>query len=139
MLKMKTATDFFHACEGLKGSAGCAEFLARDATFTAQSEPIADIKSLAEYCDWMASFGTGPVAGCSYEIHHCAFDESSSTALFFATFTGKHIAEGGPIAPTLKTTQSHYVYVITVNDDSKVNHMTKVWNANWALKELGWA
>ncbi|MEO0412530.1 MAG: nuclear transport factor 2 family protein [Pseudomonadota bacterium] len=138
MSKMKVATDFFHACEGLKGSAGCAEFLAPDATFTAQSEPIADITSLAGYCDWMAGFAAGPVPGCSYEIHTCAFDEDASTALFFATFTGQHTADGGPVAPTQKTTQSHYVYAITVGDAGKVSHMTKIWNANWALKDLGW-
>lgn len=139
MSKMETATAFFHACEGLKGSAGCAQYMADGASFAAQSEPIADITTLAGYCDWMAGFGQGPVPGCGYEIHHSAFDESTDTALFFGTFTGQHSADGGPVPPTNKTTKTHYVYAITVNDDGKISHMTKIWNANWALKELGWA
>jgi len=24
-------------------------------------------------------------------------------------------------------------------DGDKIRHMTKIWNAGWALKELGWA
>ncbi len=40
--------------------------------------------------------------------------------------------------PTHKTTNSHYVYMLTMNDDDKVARMTKVWNAPWALQELGW-
>ena len=24
-------------------------------------------------------------------------------------------------------------------EDGKIKHMTKIWNAGWAMKELGWA
>ena len=34
--------------------------------------------------------------------------------------------------------QSHYVYILTMNDNDKVKNMVKVWNAPWAMKELGW-
>jgi len=23
-------------------------------------------------------------------------------------------------------------------DDGKISHMTKIWNAGWAMRELGW-
>jgi len=138
MSKMDIATQFFHACEGLKGSSGCEQYVAQDAVFQAQSEPIADIKTVLDYCDWMQGLGEGPLKGCDYEIAASSFDESNSTALFFATFHGTHNAEGGPVTATGKSTESHYVYAITVNDNGKVSNMVKIWNAPWALGELGW-
>ena len=138
MSKMDVATKFFHACEGLHGSAGCAEFVAEGATFSAQSEPIADITTALDYCDWMQAVGQGPLAGCRYKIISASFDEATSTALFYGLFTATNNGEGGPVAPTGKSTSSDYVYAVTVNDDHKVSHMVKIWNAPWALTELGW-
>jgi len=37
-----------------------------------------------------------------------------------------------------KETDTHYVYILKMSDEAKVSHMTKVWNAPWAMKELGW-
>ena len=34
---------------------------------------------------------------------------------------------------------AHYVYALEMNPDDKVERMTKIWNAPWALRELGWA
>ena len=138
MSKMDVATDFFHACESLKGSAGCASMVAEGARFEAQSEPIADIDTVLGYCDWMQAVGQGPLAGCQYEIINSSFDEATSTAMFFGLFTATNGGEGGPVPPTGKSTKSHYVYTITVNDDHKISHMVKIWNAPWALTELGW-
>ena len=39
---------------------------------------------------------------------------------------------------TQKETHSHYVYLLTMSEDDKVARMVKVWNAPWAMKELGW-
>jgi hypothetical protein len=58
--------------------------------------------------------------------------------LFFSTFIAAHTGDGGPVAPTGKETNSHYVYVIKMNDAGKVAHVTKIWNSSWALRELGW-
>ncbi len=87
------ATAFFHACEGLQGWEGCHQYVADNAIFSAQSEPIADITLLKDYCEWMAGLGSGPLAGCSYSIHSSAWDAGNRTALFFATFTGTHGGE----------------------------------------------
>ena len=49
-----------------------------------------------------------------------------------------HTGDGGPIPPTNKETNTHYVYILSMNDDNKIAKMQKVWNAPWALNELGW-
>ena len=138
MSAFETATAFFHACEGLDGWAGCRQYVAENAAFSAQSEPLVDINLVEDYCEWMAGLGNGPLNGCGYAIHSSAWDEDNRTALFFATFNGKHTGEGGPVPATQGETHSHYVYALTMDEDDKVCAMTKIWNAPWALKELGW-
>jgi len=104
---MDVATKFFHACEGLKGRSGCQQYVVDGASFEAQSEPITDVTTALDYCDWMQGLGQGPLKGCSYEIVTSSFDEESSTALFFGIFTGKHIGEGGPVDATGKVCDHH--------------------------------
>ncbi len=139
MSAFETATDFFHACEGLKGWEGCKQYVAPGAKFTAQSEPLVDIDTVEGYAEWMAGLGNNILPGCSYDLHSSSYDESTRTALFFATFTGTHTGEGGPVPPTNKETNSHYVYVLTLDENDLISNMVKVWNAPWALAELGWA
>ena len=132
------AKQFFTACETPLGWEGCKTYVADDATFSAQSEPLVDVLTVEAYADWMFAFGTITAAGATYTLHNQAWDEETNTALFFATYNATHVGEGGPIEPTGKSTQSHYVYAITMNADNQVQHMTKIWNAPWALTELGW-
>lgn len=139
MTPFEVATAFFHACEGLKGAEGCQQYMAGNATFDAQCEPLAEIKTAAAYCDWMAAIGSGPLEGCSYDLHNATYDDATRTALFYGTFTGRHTGEGGPVPPTKMEANSHYVYVLTMDADGKVSHMVKIWNAPWALRELGWS
>ena len=138
MYAFENATDFFHACESLEGWAGCQQYVAADASFSAQSEPLVDIDTVQGYTEWMAGFGKTTAAGCSYNLHSSSYDEANKTAMFFATFTGSHVGEGGPVPPTNQETNSHYVYVLMMNDDDKIGKMVKVWTAPWAMKELGW-
>ena len=57
MTPFETATAFFHACENLKGWEGCQQYATVNATFSAQSEPLAKITTLQEYTEWMKGFG----------------------------------------------------------------------------------
>jgi len=134
----ETATNFFHACESLKGWDACKDYVSDNATFFAQCEPLTDIKTVKDYVGWMTGLGTITAPGCTYELHTSAYDEANKTAIFYATFTGTHSGEGGPISPTNKTTNTHYVYVLKMNNEGKIASMTKIWNASWALRELGW-
>ena len=138
MSGFENAKNFFEACETPLGWDGCKEFVAEGATFTAQSEPIADIDTIEGYCDWMKAFGTVTAAGATYELHASAWDDSTRTALFFATYNATHVGDGGPVPPTGHSTNSHYVYVLTMDDADRVAAFTKVWNAPWAMRDLGW-
>ena len=138
MTSFDTASAFFHACEGLQGWDGCKQYVAENADFVGQCEPLVDVKTVEQYCEWMAGLGGTPLKGCSYNLHNATYDEANNTAIYFATFNGTHTGEGGPVAPTNKSTATHYVYVIEMNDEGKVCKMTKIWNAPWALNELGW-
>lgn len=134
----ENAEKFFAACEQPAGWDGCKQYAAADATFRAQSEPLADIKTLREYCDWMLSFAGTTAPGATYDLHMSCYDEKTKTAIFFATFHARHTGEGGPVPPTHRETHTDYVYFLSMNKDGKVERLTKVWNAPWAMKELGW-
>ncbi|MFQ5983269.1 MAG: hypothetical protein ACE5KS_07835 [Woeseiaceae bacterium] len=138
MSAFDNATKFFHACDSLKGWDECSQYVEADAPFSAQSEPLVDLKTVEDYVNWMTNFGENVVPGSSYELHISAFDETTNTSVFFATFTASHTGEGGPVPPTNKETNTHYVYILTMNDDDKIEKMQKVWNAPWAMRELGW-
>ena len=43
MNSFDVASRFFHACESLEGWAGCQQYVADGAAFTAQSEPLVDV------------------------------------------------------------------------------------------------
>ena len=138
MNSFEVAKKFFEACDAPLGWEGCKQFVQEGAQFSAQSEPLADIDSVQGYCDWMAAFGTVTSPEGRYELHSASYDENSNTAMIFATYHGKHTGEGGPVPPTHKETATQYVYILKMGEDSKVAQMTKVWNAPWAMNELGW-
>ena len=59
------------------------------------------------------------------------------TSLPTPSSPGTHTGPGGPCPPTGKRVKSDYVYVMEFDGD-KIRHMTKIWHAGWAMKELGW-
>ncbi|MEZ4621108.1 MAG: hypothetical protein R2867_37170 [Caldilineaceae bacterium] len=122
---MENATKFFTACEAPEGWAGCKAYVAEGAPFTAQSEPLAEITTVEAYCEWMYGFGTVTVPGATYNLHASAYDEQTRTAIFFATYHAKHTGEGGPVPPTDRETNSHYVYFLTMNAENKVARWSK--------------
>lgn len=138
MIAFENARKFFETCEGLEGWNGCKKYVADKAVFVAQSEPLVDVKTVKDYCEWVKGLGTVTAPGATYDLHTCSFDEDNNTAVFFATYHAKHTGEGGPVPPTNKETHTDYVYVLTMDDENKVEKMVKIWNAPWAMKELGW-
>jgi hypothetical protein len=47
------AEAFFEACEKGQGWAVCSRYCTPNASFSAQAEPLLDLKKLAQYTDWM--------------------------------------------------------------------------------------
>ncbi len=138
MTAFESAIKFFEACEKPKGWQVCKEYVEEGATFNAQCEPLVDIHTVRDYSEWMFAFGTITSPEGSYTLHSSSFDSKTNTALFFATYHGKHTGDGGPVPPTQKETNAHYVYILKMSENDKVLEMTKVWNAPWTMKELGW-
>jgi hypothetical protein len=54
------AKEFFEACETGKGWEGCRTYCLPNAPFSAQSEPLAEIRTLQAYTEWMK----GPRFSC---------------------------------------------------------------------------
>jgi predicted ester cyclase len=133
----ETAKAFFDACEKGEGWEGCSAYCHGDATFSAQAEPLADISTLQDYADWMkGAVVLMPDAG--YEVKSFATDPERNNVCGYAVFSGTHTGEGGPVPPTGKSTSTDYVYVMNF-EDGKIRHMTKIWNAGIAMRDLGWA
>jgi hypothetical protein len=80
------ANDFFAACETGKGWEICRAYCAPNATFAAQAEPLADIKMLAEYADWMKGVTTA-MPDSSYEVKSFATDTERNNVAAYAVFS----------------------------------------------------
>ena len=134
---MEVARAFFDACETGKGWDVCQQYCAPDATFTAQAEPLADVQTLQQYTDWMKGLLT-PLPDGRYEVKSFAADEERNNVIAYGVFSGTHTGEGGPCPPTGQSANTDYVYVMDF-EGGRIRHMTKIWNAGIALKQLGWA
>jgi steroid delta-isomerase-like uncharacterized protein len=131
------AEAFFAACETGKGWEGCRAYCTPDATFSAQAEPLLDVKTLEGYTEWMKGIMTVLPDG-RYDLKSFATDEARNNVAAYAVFHGTHTGPGGPVPPTGKSTATDYVYVMQFEGE-KIAHMTKFWHSGLAVKELGWA
>ena len=130
------AQSFFDACETGKGWDGCKAYCTPNATFAAQAEPLSDTKTLEAYTEWMKGLLVFIPDG-RYRVKSFATDPQRNSVCAYGVFSGTHTGQGGPLPPTGKSTATDYVYVMEFDGD-KIRHMTKIWNAGWAMRELGW-
>jgi predicted ester cyclase len=133
----ETAKAFFDACETGKGWAGTSAYCHPNAGFAAQAEPLADIHTLEGYAEWMKGLLVIVPDG-SYVVKSFATDHERSNVCAYGVFSGTHSGPGGPVPPTGKRVSADYVYAMEFTD-GKISHMTKIWNAGWSMRELGWA
>ncbi len=131
------AKAFFDACETGKGWAVCQEYCTPDASFTCQADALAEVKTLAAYADWMKGL-FGPIPDGSYTVKAWGVDAERNAVVAAAVFSGTQTGEGGPVPPTGNRVAADYTYVMEF-EGGKIRHMTKIWNADWSLRELGWA
>ena len=97
----QTAQGFFEACEAGKGWEACAPYCKPDASFSAQAEPLADVKTLEAYADWMKGL-VGFMPDASYDLKSWAVDAERSNVSAYAVFSATHTGEGGPCPPTYR-------------------------------------
>lgn len=131
----ETAKAFFVACEAGKGWEGCSIYCNPDATFAAQAEPLANVKTLREYTEWMKGLMATLTDG-HYDLKSFATDSERNNVCAYAVFSGTHLANG-PCPPTGKSAKTDYVYMMQFQNN-KIVHMTKIWHSGLALKQLGW-
>lgn len=131
------AGAFFDACETGKGWEICSAYCTPNATFSAQASPLSDVKTLQQYTDWMKGILT-VFPGARYELKSFATDEARSNVTAYAVFHAVHTGQGGPVPPTGRSMSTDYVYIMQFQGN-KISQLTKVWNAELALKEIGWA
>lgn len=130
------AERFFEACEAGRGWDACSQYCAPDATFCSQAEPLLEIKSLAQYADWMKAITT-VFPGARYELKSFATDAERNNVAAYAVFHATHTGNGGPVPPTGLSMSTDYVYVMQFEGE-KITHMTKIWHSGLALKSVGW-
>jgi predicted ester cyclase len=131
-----TARAYFEACETGKGWDGCKAYCKPDATFAAQSEALAKVRTLQEYTEWMKGILTVLPDG-RYTLKSFATDTERNNVCAYAVFSGTHTGPGGPVPPTGKAIDSDYVYMMEFGGE-KIRHMTKIWHSGLAVKALGW-
>ena len=90
----------------------------------------------AKNADWMKGLLSFIPDG-RYVVKSFATDSERNSVCAYGVFSGIHSGQGGPCPPTGKSTSTDYVYVMEFEGD-KIRHMTKIWNAGWAMKQLGW-
>lgn len=132
-----SAREFFEACETGQGWDACKAWCHDGATFSCQSDALADTKTIEAYTEWMKGLLV-PLPDGRYELKTFSTDPERNSVSAFAVFHGTHTADGGPTAPTGKSVAADYVYVMEFDGD-KIRHMTKIWNDAQSLRTLGWA
>src|SRR5437016_14148466 len=104
------AKEFFEACEAGKGWEGCRAFCLPNATFSAQSEPLAEIRTLQAYTEWMKGLLTFMPDG-RYVVKAFATDSERNSVSAYGVFSATHTGEGGPCPPTGKRPNTDHRYV----------------------------
>jgi predicted ester cyclase len=135
--RLEQARLFFDACETGKGWDGCKAYCHPAATFSAQTDALAEIASLQSYCEWMKKLLT-PIPDGRYELKFFAADEEHNCVVAYGVFHGTQTGPGGPGEPTGNTVAADYVYAMQY-DGELISHMTKIWNDAISLRQLGWA
>jgi predicted ester cyclase len=131
------ARQFFEACETGQGWDACAAYCDPEATFSSQTDVLADISTVREYSEWMKGMFT-PIPDGRYELKFFAADDADRSVAAVAVFHGTQSGPGGPVPPTNNEIAADYVYHITFDGD-RIVHMTKIWNDAFSLRQLGWA
>ena len=88
------AEAFFNACETGNGWEVCSTYCTPNATFSAQAEPLLEVKTLEQYTDWMKGIIT-VLPDARYEVKSFATDSARNNVTAYAVFMGPIRAQAG--------------------------------------------
>jgi len=114
----------------------------RDACETIRFVACSPSARAEEYADWRASMRDRAVEAapdCKWVLEHASWDKDKRTIACYGVASGTHTGPGGPVPATGRSVASEYVYILHVDETGRFDRMTLVWNAGWAMRELGWA
>src|SRR3954464_6651065 len=89
----ETALAFFEACDTGKGWEECSAYCQPSATFAAQAEPLAEVRTLEAYADWMKAL-MGFVPDGHYDLKSFAVDSERNNVSAYGVFHGTHTGPG---------------------------------------------
>ena len=149
MSNLDNARAFYDACEKGEGWEKCKNYCTSNAIFRSQGglyhPPIASEPNLGgdleNYVRWMEVIVNKVMPKCYLTDVVSSYDAKTETAIFSAIFNGKHTKtpKGSNLpSPTKKSVKSDYVYRIHFNAEGMIDSLVKIWNSEWAAKELGW-
>ncbi len=130
------ASQFFGACQAGQGYEACKAYCTPTATFSAQSEALAHVKTVEAYCGWAEAL-VKILPDAHYDLVSFATDERRQCVIAYAVFHGTHTGEGGPVRATGKSCASDYVLAMQF-EGGKIRHVTKIWHSHLAMQSLGW-
>ena len=119
------------------GLGGLRNLLPPRRNFCGTADALADVTTLEAYTEWMKGLMSILPDGAA-EVRSFAVDEDRNNVAAFGVFRGTHSGDGGPVPPTGKSAEAHYVYVMDFEGD-RIRHMTKIWNDGVTMRQLGWA
>jgi hypothetical protein len=120
---------------------GCKGGLHPDATFSAQAELFAGVKTLQQYADQMKSLLISLPDG-AYEVKSSAVDDERKNVCDLRCVHGEHTGQSDPCAPTSKRLKGYDdVYVMDFDGD-EFRYMMEIWrqaglSRNWVGANCG--
>eukprot|EP00930_Biecheleria_cincta_P015919 TRINITY_DN13117_c0_g1_i3.p1 TRINITY_DN13117_c0_g1~~TRINITY_DN13117_c0_g1_i3.p1 ORF type:complete len:257 (-),score=36.23 TRINITY_DN13117_c0_g1_i3:89-859(-) len=106
------AEHLFHACESGKGWHECMHYCAHDDVFSAQAEPLKDIRTVYAYTEWMRGIAVVAMPGSTYELNAQSLDPKTGQQHFSAPsvahtldiFMDFQLRHTNPWRPNMSTT-----------------------------------
>eukprot|EP00755_Sulcionema_specki_P020342 Sspe_Gene.71655::Locus_42561_Transcript_1_1_Confidence_1.000_Length_3641::g.71655::m.71655/K15013/ACSBG; long-chain-fatty-acid--CoA ligase ACSBG len=106
------------------------------AVFSSESFPLASMRTVEEYAEWMATLAGKTCRDYSFTIN--SITASSSEVTVTGTCSGSHTGPGGPVPATKGKMTSAYAFVLTFDQSGKLQHLHKVWDAFAAYSGWRW-
>ena len=73
--------------------------MVEDAEFSGQSNALAEVATVREYCDWMMDQAKNTFPTATFDECACALDIDRNIVLIFGTFHATHLGPGGRFHP----------------------------------------